>query len=247
MSILGVIPARLDSKRLPKKLLRSILGKPLLQWTWEAVKKSRFLDRVVIAADSKEIIEAAQSFGAEAILTSPAHNSGTERIAEVILRIEADIVINIQADEPLMKPQVIDNLVLCMQSSPDIEIATVIKRIYSQDEVRNPDIVKVVIDKLGFALYFSRSPIPFIRDKETSSSIFYKHLGIYAYRLGFLKEFGNLPESYLEEAEKLEQLRFLFAGKRIKTVITNIDTIGVDTEGDLKKVEEALKDLRNKG
>ena len=246
MKVLGIIPARLNSTRLPKKLLINVAGKPVLQWTWEAVRRSRVLDEIIIAADSREIMDAAKRFGAQTMLTSPVHNSGTERVREGALKIKPDIAVNIQADEPLINAQIIDSLALFMLDNPDAEVATVIKKISIREEAANPDVVKVVVDKDGFALYFSRLPIPFVRGKKNSQGVFYKHLGVYAYRLSFLEEFGSLPKSYLEDAEKLEQLRFLYAGKKIKTIITEVETVGIDTDEDIKKFENILNSAANK-
>ncbi len=242
MEVIGVIPARYESQRLPHKLLRKIMGKPILQWTWENVRRSHLLDRVIIACDSQEVMDVAAGFGAEALLTSPKHASGTDRIAEAVRDIEVDVVINIQADEPLIHPSTIDALVSCMvETDCPPQMATVKKKIDDESEIRNTSVVKVVTDKDGYALYFSRYPIPYLRDKKNKIS-FYKHIGIYAYTKDFLYTFKNLPPSYLEMAEKLEQLRALENGYRIKVIETQFDSWGVDTEDDLKKVEEIISE-----
>lgn len=245
MDVIGVIPARYASKRLPFKLIRKILDKPLIQWTWENAKSARLLDKLIIAYDDVEIERVAREFKAEIVYTSPKHLSGTDRIAEVVRDIDVKIVINIQADEPLIDPLVIDTLAEEMLSNPKIYMATARKRITNPKEINDPNVVKVICDKNGFAIYFSRLPIPFYREKQ-DNLVYYKHLGIYAYTKDFLFTFKNLPASYLEEAEKLEQLRVLEAGYDIKVIETNSDSIGVDTEEDLKKVEEILRRRKDK-
>jgi 3-deoxy-manno-octulosonate cytidylyltransferase (CMP-KDO synthetase) len=238
-TIIGVIPARYASKRLPFKLVRKIAGKPLLQWTWENASRARLLDKLIIACDETEIERAAKEFGAKVISTSPQHLSGTDRVAECISNIDVDIVINIQADEPLLHPSVIDSLAQEMLSNSKLVMATVKKRIEDTADINNPNVVKVVCDKDNFALYFSRLAIPYQRDSDTQVA-YYKHLGIYAYTKDFLYTFKNLPKSCLEEAERLEQLRALEAGYRIKVIETKFDSVGVDTDEDFQKVERIL-------
>ncbi len=240
MKVLGVIPARLNSQRLSKKLIKNLLGRPLIQWTWQAARQAKKIDRLVIACDSPELAEVCEKFGAEVIITSSEHNSGTQRITEVIKKIEAEVAINIQADEPLMSPEVIDSLAEDILSDDNILVDTVIRKMDDESLIVDPSIVKAIIDKDSFAIYFSRAAIPFVRDKNTKT-IFYKHLGIYAYRTKFLKLLEGFGPSYLEEAEKLEQLKILENGYKIKTITTEFDTIGVDTEGDFMKVENILK------
>ncbi len=239
METIGVIPARLESQRLSHKLLRKILGKPLIQWTWESAKKAHLLDKLIVACDSVQIERIVKDFGGEVVLTSSGHRSGSDRIAEVVGDIDARVIVNIQADEPLIHPSIIDSLVSCMSDDYDLVMATVKKKIDDIEEINDVNIVKVVTDKDNFALYFSRLPIPFYRDKD-KESIYYKHLGIYAYTKDFLYTFKNLPYSFLEEAERLEQLRALEAGIKIKVIETNFDSWGVDTEEDLRKVERIL-------
>jgi len=168
------------------------------------------------------------------------HSSGTDRVAEVVRDMDVKIIINIQADEPLVNPIIIDTLAEEMLSNPKLNMATIRKKITDIEEINNPNIVKVICDKDGFAIYFSRFPIPFYREK-IENMIYYKHLGIYAYTKDFLFTFKNLPFSYLEDAEKLEQLRAIEAGYKIKVIETSFDSIGVDTEEDLKKVENILR------
>ena len=244
INIIGVIPARYESTRLSYKLLRTICGKSLLQWTWENASATHSLDRLIIAGDHLEIKNEAEKFGAEFILTSPEHSSGTDRIAEAIREIDAKVVINIQADEPLIHHSIIDRLAQEMLSDEELVMATVKKRIDQESEINNPNVVKVVTTREDIALYFSRFPIPFCRD-QGSRPLYYKHLGIYAYTKDFLYTFKNLPESPLEGAEKLEQLRALEAGYKIKVIETQFDSCGVDTEDDLYKAERLIAEREN--
>jgi 3-deoxy-manno-octulosonate cytidylyltransferase (CMP-KDO synthetase) len=243
MNIIGVIPARLASTRLPYKLTRKISGKSLLQWTWEAAAKAKNLDRLVIAGDDQQLVDLAQSFGADAVLTSASHTCGTDRIAEAVRDIDVKAVINIQADEPLIHPSIIDSLAQEISLNNSLVMATVKKKITSQEEIDSPNVVKVVCDRDGFALYFSRFSLPYLRDKS-EEGIYYKHMGIYAYTKDFLFTFKNLPVSYLETAEKLEQLRVLEAGYKIKVLETQFDSRGVDVEEDLAAVAMILEEKR---
>lgn len=238
INVIGVIPARYASTRLSVKLLQDLCGKPLLRWTWESAAGAHLLDKLIIACDHPEIEEAAKSFGAEVVLTSSQHKSGTDRIAEAIRDIEAKIVINIQADEPLIHPSVIDSLAQEMLSDSNLKMATVRKRIEDPGEINDPNTVKVICDKLDFAIYFSRWPLPYYWNQE--NRIYYKHLGIYAYSKDFLYTFKNLPFSELENAERLEQLRALESGYKLKVIETHFDSWGIDTFDDLRKVEKIL-------
>ena len=241
MNVLGVIPARYASTRLPYKLVRNLFGKPLLQWTWENASRARLLDKLIVACDDPKIEEVARGFGAEVMMTSSQHSSGTDRVAEAARDIDAKIVLNIQADEPLMHPSTIDSLVQTMLDDSTLVMVTVRKKIDDQHEITSPSVVKVICDKNDFALYFSRFPTPYYRESDTPR-LYYKHLGIYAYTKDFLYTFKNLPSSYLEQAEKLEQLRALQAGYKIKVIDTLFDSWGVDTEEDLQKVERILSE-----
>jgi len=244
MEVIGVIPARLESSRLKHKLLRDILGKSLIQRTWESAKKARLLDKLIVACDSPEIEKVVKSFNGEAVITSSGHSSGTDRVAEAVRDIDVKIVINIQADEPLIHPSIIDRLAASMLEDNDVVMATVKKKIDDEDELENTSIVKVVTDKDNFAIYFSRFPIPFKRDSETEI-IYFKHMGIYGYTKDFLYTFKNLPFSYLEHAEKLEQLRAVESGYRIKVIETKFDFWGVDTEDDLNRVKDIISKRYN--
>jgi 3-deoxy-manno-octulosonate cytidylyltransferase (CMP-KDO synthetase) len=239
MEVIGVIPARLHSTRLEEKLLRQLSGRTVLEWTWQSAKKASKLDDLIIAVDDKKIAETAEGFGAKVVFTSSQHTSGTDRICEAVSSVEARVVINIQADEPLMHPSVINSLAELMSEDRQLCMATAVVKTNCKAEVEDPNVVKAVITRNNFALYFSRAVLPFAREKDISPD-YYKHLGIYAYTKDFLYVFKNLPVSRLEEIERLEQLRVLEAGFQIKTVITQFDSWGIDTQQDLEKVEAVL-------
>jgi 3-deoxy-manno-octulosonate cytidylyltransferase (CMP-KDO synthetase) len=238
---IAVLPARWASTRLPGKVLVKIAGKSMLERVWTRVKAAKELSDVIIACDEPHVLEAAKAFGAKAVLTRKDHPSGSDRVAEVAGATDADIIVNVQADEPLIDPLLIDDLVRSLDQDKACVLATSIKRMASLEEFRNPNVVKVVIDKDHCALYFSRSPIPFKRDGAADVTKYFKHLGIYAYRREFLFEYCRWPKSFLEQEECLEQLRVLEAGYKIKTVETTMETIGVDTPEDVVKVETYMK------
>jgi len=237
-SAIAIIPARLASTRLPRKVLREIAGQPMIARVYEAAKKSPLLRDVIIATDSEEVLQFAQARGWKAQMTSDKHRSGTDRVYEAAQRIAADVYVNIQGDEPLARPEHLDALLQPMQD-PKVMVST-IKTPCPPQDVDNPNAVKVVTDLNGRALYFSRSTIPFDRDKAGAIGYF-KHLGFYAYRRAALDRFCNLPESKLEAAERLEQLRFLENGIDIYVAETPFNTVGVDTEEDLRRVEEIFR------
>jgi 3-deoxy-manno-octulosonate cytidylyltransferase (CMP-KDO synthetase) len=239
-SAIAIIPARLASTRLPRKVLREIAGQQMIARVYEAAKQSPLLRDVIIATDSEEVIQLAQSRGWKAQMTSDKHRSGTDRVYEVAQRIQADVYVNIQGDEPLARPEHLDALLQPMQD-PKVMVST-IKTPCPPQDLDNPNAVKVVTDLNGRALYFSRSTIPFDRDK-TGVVTYFKHLGFYAYRKAALDKFCNLPESKLEAAERLEQLRFLDNGIDIYVAETPFNTVGVDTEEDLRRVEEMARAL----
>jgi len=242
MEAIGIIPARFSSSRFSGKILADLCGKPMIQHVWEQAKEARLLDDVIIACDQEEVLAVAQDFGANCVMTSKGHLSGSDRITEVISPIEVKVVVNIQADEPLVKPIMIDSLVEALLRDDSIYMATLIKQIEDTKEINSPDTVKVVVDKNNFALYFSRAAIPYHRaDKPKIKPVYYKHIGLYAYTKDFLFRYKNILPSSLERAEKLEQLRVLEEGLRIKVIETKFDTIGVDTPGDLEKVRQILK------
>ena len=233
----AIIPARLGSTRLARKVLRSIAGKPMLAHVYEAAKKSPLLRDVIIATDSDEIMVAAQANGWKAEMTSAQHRSGTDRVYEIAQRVAADVYVNIQGDEPLARPEHLEALLRPM-AFKEVMVST-IKTPCPPEDVSNPNAVKVVTAKNGRALYFSRSTIPFDRD-QTGGVQYFKHLGFYAYRKPALDHFCNLPESKLEASERLEQLRFLENGIDIYVTDTPFNTVGVDTEEDLQRVERMI-------
>ena len=237
MLAIAVIPARLASTRLPRKMVREIAGKPLVGIVYEAVRSSPLLDDVIIATDSDEILRVCSQNGWKALMTSAAHSSGTQRVHEVSNSIAADIYLNVQGDEPLTRPEHIASLLDVMRDS-NVQVGT-LKTPASAADITNPNAVKVVVDSVGRALYFSRAMIP--HDRDDTSPQYYKHLGFYAYRKAALDRFVALPESSLERSERLEQLRFLESGIPIFVGETPYDTIGVDTEEDLKRVEMVLR------
>ncbi len=241
MDVIGIIPARYSSTRFEGKVLADICGKPMIQHVWERAKQALTLEDLIIACDDERVAEVARGFGAKVALTAKAHICGTDRICEVINPMDVKIVINIQADEPLIHPTMIDNLARTLLEDSSLQMATVIKRIEDQDALNDPHVVKVVADKNHFALYFSRAAIPFhAKESKTESSHFYKHIGLYGYTKDFLFIYKNLPPSSLEETERLEQLRVLEEGIRIKLIETKYDSIGVDTPQDLEKVKKFI-------
>ncbi|MBU2591326.1 MAG: 3-deoxy-manno-octulosonate cytidylyltransferase [Nitrospinota bacterium] len=244
LNILGVIPARYTSTRFPGKPLKEILGKPIIQYVWEGAKQSKLITRVVVATDDERIKVAVESFGGEAMMTSPDHKTGTDRVAEVARKIEADLVVNIQGDEPLIRGDIIDQAVWPLVEDSSIPMGTICAKIKDDEELNSRNIVKVIVDKKGFAIYFSRLPIPFLRDGAGVSditSIYRKHIGLYVYRADFLPVFNSLQESVLEQAEKLEQLRAIENGYRIRVVFTDYEGVGIDTPEDLETAEKILR------
>ena len=235
-SILGVIPARLASTRLPRKVLREIAGRPMLAWVYEAASACPQLDRVLIATDSEEVAELCHRNAWPVQLTSPDLPSGTDRVHAVAQHIHADIYVNIQGDEPLLKPQHLTAL-LRPFAHPHVDVST-LKVLCTPENIANPNAVKVVTAADGRALYFSRATIPY--DRDSDSPQYWKHIGLYAYRKATLERFPTLPSSFLEQTERLEQLRFLENNIPIHVEPTEFDTIGVDTEEDLHRVEALL-------
>lgn len=237
MKAIAVIPARLASTRLPRKMLREIAGKPLIGVVYEAVRSSNLLGDVIVATDSEEILRVCQESGWKALMTSPAHRSGTERLHEVSDLEAADVYINVQGDEPLTRAEHIATLLQVMQN-PAAQVGTLMTTA-AEGDIANPNAVKVVTDRNGCALYFSRATIPF--DRDGTRPRYFKHLGLYAYRKPALDRFVTLPESSLERSERLEQLRFLENGIPIFVGETPHDSVGVDTEEDLQRVIEILR------
>jgi len=241
MSFNVVIPARLGSKRLPGKVLLDIAGKPMLQHTYEKAKKSG-ARQVFIATDDDKIKSAAIQFGAEVIMTDSVHNSGTERIQQAVSKLNLDmreIIVNVQADEPLIPPSAIDQVASNLESNKEAGISTLCERIFARSEIEDPNTVKVVINNKNEAIYFSRAVIPYGKDSDAIS--YYRHIGIYGYRVEILNSFVRWPSSELEKAENLEQLRALHNGTKIHVGVTNLKIpSGVDTERDLEVVQGVL-------
>jgi len=237
MKAIAVIPARLASTRLPRKMLREIAGQLLIARVYQGVRSSPLLDDVIVATDSEEIMQVCRQRGWNARMTSPAHRSGTERAHEISGSVAADVYVNVQGDEVMVRAEHIAAL-LDVMKDPMVQVGT-LKTVASPEDVNNPHAVKVVTDATGKALYFSRATIPF--DRDGSSPSYFKHLGFYAYRKAALDRFCALPESHLERSERLEQLRFLENGISIHVVETPYDAVGVDTEEDLRRAEEILR------
>lgn len=243
MKFIGIIPARYQSTRFPGKPLAMIKNKPMIRWVYENV--SEVLDQVCVATDDERIMEAVQSFGGKVVRTKATHQSGTDRCAEAALLLkdefDFDVVINIQGDEPFIRPEQIELLKNCFNDE-DVQIATLVKKIETEEELLNPNRPKVVLDKSRNAMYFSRSAIPYIRGKEEKnwleSNIFWSHVGMYAFRSEVLQRLTRLPQGKLELAESLEQLRWLENGYEIRVAETTIHSMGIDTPEDL---EAALK------
>lgn len=240
---IGIIPARYSSTRFPGKPLAILGGKPVIQRVYE--QTSKVLNNVCVATDDERIYNKVMEFGGNAVMTRADHKSGTDRIAEAYGKIGKSykVVINIQGDEPFIHPEQIESVMECFDDK-DVEIATLGKRFTSMEAVQNPNSPKIVVDNRGFAMYFSRSVIPFVRGVEEGEWLgrypFLKHLGLYAYRVDVLKAITALPQSSLEKAESLEQLRWLQNGFRIKVAETEFETVGIDTPEDLKRAEELL-------
>jgi 3-deoxy-manno-octulosonate cytidylyltransferase (CMP-KDO synthetase) len=232
--ILGVIPARFSSSRFPGKVLARIGSKTMLQLVYERASAARYLTRTLIATDDERIREVARSFGALVRMTRPDHLSGTDRVAEVASAEDAAIVVNIQGDEPLIDPAAIDAAILPLAHDPEIVMGTLKKKIEDPREVGDPNVVKVVTNHAGDAVYFSRCPIPYSRDGLPTAH--YKHVGLYVYRRDFLLGYPALPVGPLEQAERLEQLRALENGYPVRVVETDYESLGVDTPQDLEKV-----------
>ena len=242
MDVIGVIPARYSSTRFEGKVLAKILGKPMIQHVWERAKLARLLDDVIIACDHELVANAAREFGAKVIFTAKAHPCGTDRISEVVNPLDVKIVVNIQGDEPLIHPSMIDSVAAALLDNQDINMATLMKKIEDPDLINDPNVVKVVVDRNNFALYFSRAAIPHLAvNSEVAKPVYFKHIGLYGYTKDFLFTYKNLPVSNLEKIERLEQLRVLEEGFRIKVIETKFDTVGVDTPEDLERVKYILE------
>ena len=253
MRVIAVIPARYGSTRFEGKPLADILGKPMIQYVYEGVCQSKLIEGVIVATDDQRIMEVVRQFGGKAMMTSPEHFSGTDRVAEVARKIASEIIVNVQGDEPLIRGVIIDKAIRPLLSDDTLPMSTLMTRIEDVKDWLSPHIVKVVVDQRGYALYFSRSPIPFPRDlqiERLESNPFgtkrplpkrvFKHIGVYVYRRKFLFHFARMKPTPLEKLEKLEQLRALENGHRIKVTAVDYEPICVDTPADLQKVEAFL-------
>ena len=252
--VVVIIPARYNATRFPGKPLVLLKGKPLIQHVYEHASRASLVNSILVATDDRRIYDTVINFGGRAVMTSGSHESGTDRIAEAAGNIECDYVINVQGDEPFIEPEMIDDVVNLLYNDDNVSISTLAKKMTDIHEILSPHVVKVVMDDEGFALYFSRAPIPYHRDEflelrvmshelqtaqiNTRNLEFYKHIGIYGYRKDALIRFSLLKQSRLEKIEKLEQLRALNAGMKIKVKETKFDTFGIDTKEDLRKAEE---------
>lgn len=235
--VLGVVPARYASTRFPGKIIANLAGRPLVLHAYERAKQARFIDEVLIAADDARVLEALQPYGAHVVMTSAKHQTGTDRIAEAAATDDAEIIVNIQGDEALIDPETIDATIRPLLEHPDLQMATARRRITDPELVDNPNVVKVVCDQRGRALYFSRSPIPHIRDEAdlgAAAECYWQHIGLYVYRRDFLLSFAAMQQTPLEKLEKLEQLRALELGYPIAVVNTEYEGRGVDVPEDLE-------------
>ena len=254
MKVVAIIPARWSSTRFPGKPLAQIKNKPMIQWVVEQVQKASRISEVIVATDDDRILDAVTGFGGKAVMTSQDHATGSDRIAEVASGLNCDIVVNVQGDEPLIPPENIDQVIDCLDKNPTLSVATLMMAVHESDEIIDPNVVKVVTDQKGRALYFSRSAIPFHRDawknglpesiskvKEEGVSRVFRHIGLYAYTRSFLLEFTRMNPSPIEQLEKLEQLRILEHGYSIQVEITEKISMGIDRVEDLEKIERFLE------
>jgi 3-deoxy-manno-octulosonate cytidylyltransferase (CMP-KDO synthetase) len=243
--VVGFIPARAESSRFPGKPLADILGKPMIMRVYDRARASRDLEELYVATDSEQIMASVESNGGKAILTAKDHRSGTDRIAEAARKVgldRSDIIVNVQGDQPLLDSHMVGEVIAPLIDDQSIPMATLMYKIVRDEEIGQPNAVKTVVDSEGFALFFSRATIPYFR-RGAGPPRYYKHHGIYAYRSDFLQQFSALPTGYLERAEGLEQLRALEHGFRIKVIISEKDSIEVDTPEDLERVREEYERL----
>jgi len=242
LTVTALIPARLDSTRFPGKLLKDLGGKPVIQRTYEATCATALFDAVYVVTDSQEIYQTIEAHGGKAIYSATKHQCGSDRIAEAVQEIDTDIVVNVQGDEPFVSKKLLEKLLAVFPSDTDktIDLASPMIQLTDREAIENPNNVKVVTDNKGFALYFSRSVVPFPR-AHTQATVFYKHIGIYAFRKQALLDFSQLAMKSLEATEKIECLRYLEYGKRIKMIETNALSVGIDTPEDLELARQQLK------
>ena len=242
----AIIPARYASRRLPGKPLADIAGKPMIQHVYERTSRARLVSEVLVATDDERIAMAVRGFAGQALVTPASLQSGTDRVAFAARSLkDAALVVNVQGDEPLIAPEMIDEAIQPMTEDTEIVAGTLVRRIESEGELTSPSIVKVVLDVNGYCLYFSRTMIPFVRDHPPAEwlrrRVFYKHIGLYVFQTGFLHHYARLVQTPLEMTEKLEQLRILEHGYRIKAVVTQYDSVPVDTQQDLDRVRSILQ------
>ena len=242
MNNLVVIPARLNSSRLPNKVLLKVQGKSIIEYVYRQVEKSQLVDKIIVATDSEIVLKDVNNFGGEAVLTSSKHQSGTDRVAEVAKKYNFKNIINVQGDEPNISPNLIDSLFFELENEK-VYFVSAMSLINSFDEVANPNVVKVICDINNYAIYFSRSQIPFIRDNDFQVD-FFKHIGIYGFKKDFLIKYSKLPQTNLELSEKLEQLRAIENGYKIKMVKTDYNSFGIDTLEDFENFKKFI--LNNK-
>ncbi|HEX4957209.1 MAG TPA: 3-deoxy-manno-octulosonate cytidylyltransferase [Lacibacter sp.] len=242
MKFVALIPARLGSSRLPNKMMALLADKPVIVHTALAVKASRLFDEVIVVCDSTVIADVAEAAGIKAMISKKEHASGTDRIAEAAAGIDADVFINVQGDEPFMQLELLQKIITVFEqdATNEVDIASPMRVITDEADIHNPNVVKVVVDRNMNALYFSRSPIPYLRDADVTTT-YYRHVGVYAFRKQTLLRFASLDETPLEKAEKLENLRMLEHGMRVRMVITDYSGIGIDTKEDLEKARNIIQ------
>ncbi len=245
--VVAVIPARLASTRFPGKIIAPLMGHPLVYHTWQQVKRATLIDRIIVATDDPAVVAALAPYPVEVVLTDPGHPTGTDRIAEVARSIDAELIVNVQGDEPVIDPETIDATIRPLLADPEPVMSTARRALDDPEAIQDPNVVKVVCGTDGNALYFSRLPIPYFRDGGMPSGNYWQHIGLYVYRRDFLLTYSTLASTPLERAEKLEQLRVLEHGFQIAVITTSYVAIGVDVPSDLEKVEELLQHHAAKG
>ena len=239
--VLAVIPARYKSTRLPGKMILDLAGKPLVQHVYDRVRQSKLVTACIVATDDERVVKALDPFDTQVVMTSVEHHSGTDRVAEVARQRSEPVIVNVQGDEPLVRPEMIDAAVQALLDNPAVPISTLSCPIKDDDEIADPNAVKVVTDLRGRALYFSRAPIPVVRDTAAPAAVYRKHIGLYVYRREFLIDYAQWPPTPLERFERLEQLRALEHGYPIVVVETEYDSVSVDSPADLDRVRKLME------